>query len=160
MFKIKNKKGMTLIEVVVLIAIIGIISAISIVSLTTSKRTSELDVAAEEVSAVLREAQNYALTGKDISASCGNYVVDFTNGTGNYRLHNGGGSCLLNRLYTLKNGVIVSGSTDTIFIAPHASISGMGVGWRVITLTKGGGASYVCINSAGLIKKSSSAACN
>lgn len=148
-------------ELVMLIAIIGIISSISIVSLVNSKRIAELDSAAEEVAAVLREAQNYALTGKDIVTGCGNYTVAFANGTGNYRLHNGGGTCLLNLPYVLKNGVIISGSTDTTFIAPHANISGMGAGWRVITLNKGGGTPiYVCINSAGLIKKSMSSLCN
>ena len=127
----------------------------SIASLVTAKRNSELDTAAEEVMAVLREAQNYSLTGKSISSTCISYMVDFTNGSGNYNLTNG---CALNQNYTLKNGVVVFSAIDTTFVAPHGDNSVPG-SWRVITVSKGGTNIYVCINSAGLIKKSGNPFC-
>lgn len=149
----KNKKGMSLIELITLIAIIGIMSAVSISSMVRAKRNSELEAAAEEIMAVLREAQNYSLTGKSITATCSNYTVDFTNASVNYRLHNGLGACQLNQLYTLKNNVQVTVSTDTVFSAPHGDISGLASGWRTITVSKAGSTMNICINSAGLIKK-------
>lgn len=149
--KLKNKKGMSLIEMVVLIAIVGIMSAVSIVSLTTAKRNSELETAAEEVVAVLREAQNYSLTGKDITASCNVYAVTFS-GSSNYTLSNGG-TCPINQTYSLKNGVTVSGASTT-FAAPHATVN-LGSGWRTIAVSKSGSMVNVCINPIGLIKKMS-----
>jgi type II secretory pathway pseudopilin PulG len=171
MFKIKNKKGMSLIELVVLIAVIGIMSSISVSSLVNSKRNTELEVASEELVAVLREAQNYALTGKNIVPGCSNYRVNLTNASSNFSLRTyttPGGSVLcpvMNSNYVFKSGVISSSPTGAVnFMAPHGavtittgSVSGT---WHVITLSKSGNSYYVCLNTAGLIKKSPNATCN
>lgn len=177
MFKIKNEKdwlmrreGMTLIEVMMVIGIIGIMSAVSVTSYVTSKKNVELETAAEELIAVLREAQNYSLTGKEITSSCSNYRVNI-DGSSNYRLRTynaavGGSSCAtLDNAYTFKNGVVPSAGGGYVnFAAPHASITrtaGSVVGtWYRITLSKGGEFHYVCFNNAGLIKKTINANCN
>lgn len=164
------KKGMTLIEVIIVIAIVGIMSAISIVSYTTSKRNAELETAAEELVAVLREAQNYSLTGKEISSSCSNYRVTLTNNSSNYVLRTytaAGVSCgNINSAYVFKSGVIISaGGGYVSFAAPHSSITRTagvlsGSLFR-ITLSKGGGFYYVCFNNtSGLIKKTINSNCN
>lgn len=156
MFKIKNKKldfsirrGMTLIEVMASIAIIGIMSAISIVSFTASKRSAELETAAEEVMAVLREAQNYSLTGKNLRAGCSSYTTVFTNASANFTLHNGLGTCELNQVYSLKNGVVIATIGSVIFEAPHATKSGI----SRILIRKNTSYYTVCVNTAGLIRK-------
>lgn len=157
MFKIKNKKsqllvekGMTLIEVMAVIVIIGIMSAISIVSFTSSKRSTELETAAEEITAVLREAQNYSLTGKNLKSGCNTYEVDFNPNSADFRLHNGLGSCELNELYSLKNGVTVQVPGNTSFLSPHATVAS---GATRTVIQKGGSFYTICVNTSGLVKK-------
>lgn len=63
--KNKNfKKGFTLIELLIVIAIIGIMTAALLVSMSSGGVNNTLKVAGRQLSAALREAQNYALTGK------------------------------------------------------------------------------------------------
>ena len=157
MFKIKNKKdyflsnrrGLSLMEVLILISIIGVMSAISIGAMVTAKTNSELESAAEEVVAVLREAQNYSLTGKDVSAVCSVYGfnVPVVNGS-NYSI---GNTCFTYN-YQLKNGIVFSNSGTVNFTAPHAATSGTTLRYL---LRKGATTSYytVCVNTAGLITK-------
>jgi len=159
MFKTKNKKGVTLIELVVIIAIIGIMSAISIVSLTTAKRNSELESSAEELVAVIRELQNYSLSGKlndADSPNCKNYRFSSVSSTGNYYIYNGAapGECSINNVNTLKNGVKFSGVADIRFTAPHGVKSG---GSTSITLVKGTTFYYLCVGTNGIINKKASA---
>lgn len=154
---------MSLLELVVLIAIIGIISAISIVSLVDSQRNAEVEAAAEEVVAVLREAQNYALSGKVIGAGgvgCSNYQVSFASGSPDYSIEMTGPCSGANLNYTLKNGVVVTSIVDignVSFSAPHGTSPNQGY----LVVEKGATSYSVCINKAGLItKKSGSAGCD
>ncbi|KKP63821.1 MAG: hypothetical protein UR60_C0038G0004 [Candidatus Moranbacteria bacterium GW2011_GWF2_34_56] len=144
-------------------------SAISIVSYVTSKRNAELETAAEELVAVLREAQNYSLTGKEVSSTCSNYRVTVINGSSNYLLRTytaGGVACgNINSTYVFRSGVVTSSGAGYLsFAAPHASVTrtaGMVAGsFFRIALSKGGGSYYVCFNHAGLIKKTTSSSCN
>jgi prepilin-type N-terminal cleavage/methylation domain-containing protein len=150
------RKGFTLIELVVVIAIIGIVSALMLTALSASRNSSELESSATEVITALREAQNYALTGREISVDCNLYRMSF-NGS-DYILKNtgtGAGTCTLLQDYKLKNGVTFVGSSNVDFEAPHAIKTGaLSVG-----LTKGGKNYYVCINSAGVITKSPTLIC-
>lgn len=59
--------GFTLLELMVAMAIVGILTAATAVSLNSSRTKKEVEVAAREVTAAIREAQNYALTGKRVS---------------------------------------------------------------------------------------------
>ncbi|MFA6183794.1 MAG: hypothetical protein WC682_01690 [Parcubacteria group bacterium] len=156
MFKMKNKKdyflssrsGMSLLELIIMIAIIGIMSAISISAMAASKINSELETAAEEVMAVLREAQNYSLTGKNITPTCNVYTVAPVAGTSNYTLKNGA-ACALNFNYSLKNNVIFSVGGAINFSAPHAASSGT----TRFVLSKSAKFYTVCVNSVGLVRK-------
>ncbi len=68
----KNKKGFSLIELMIVIAIISIMAGV-ILSTTSQGRTKhELETAMREVSAGIRSAQNSALSGKrsGINRSC------------------------------------------------------------------------------------------
>lgn len=153
MFKINKKKlfitkrGVTLPELMVTMAIIGIMSAVSITAMTVAKRNAEVEAAAEEVVAVLREAQNYSITGKDTSSACGNYSVSITSAT-NYSLSNGANPCSLRQFYTLKNGVLFTTAVNTSFAAPFGAVAA-----TKNVLGKNGANYTICVNAAGLITK-------
>jgi len=63
----KNLSGFTLIELMISVAIISIMAGVTIVSLGGSKTKQEVEGATRQVVAVIREAQNNAVTGKNIS---------------------------------------------------------------------------------------------
>ena len=147
----KNKKGLSLLEVIIVVAIIGIMSSISIVSFSKAKLRSSVETAAEKAIAVIREAQNYALTGKEVSTLCHTYSVNFTPSTGSFLLTNGG-LCSLNKNYVLEDGVVFSSVGVVSFTAPHADTSGL----SVIRVQKGGYFCDINVNSIGLITKSCS----
>ena len=63
------KKGFTLIEVSITAAIIGLMAVVAFVSLQRGKIDKEVNAVAQQVAASIREAQNYALAGKQISTT-------------------------------------------------------------------------------------------
>lgn len=63
---VMRKKGFTLLEVLVTVSIISVITAASIVSLGNLKQKKEVEGDARRLAASIREAQNYALTGRNI----------------------------------------------------------------------------------------------
>lgn len=65
---IKEKKGFTLIEVIVVISIIGLLATSAILSGTQSKRITSLNRASREVLISLRDAQNKSLITLESSA--------------------------------------------------------------------------------------------
>lgn len=158
MFKIKNKNGFTLIEVMVVIAIIGIMTSISIVSFITSRRNAALEAASREVEAVLREAQNYALSGKNLTdpACVGFNVTTFLEGAtlSGYRVVN---SCM-NISFSLKNRIVFSSGGTIRFLIPHGRL---GIAPNVNYFRVSDGVNYynICVNDAGLITRNFNSAC-
>lgn len=65
----KKQKGFTLIELLMAMSMMAVMVAVVIVSLGSARTNRELDGEAGKVLSLLREAQNYALTGKSISGS-------------------------------------------------------------------------------------------
>ncbi len=61
--------GFTLVEVLITAAIIGIMTSATFVSIQRGKIDKEVRVVAEQVASAIREAQNYALSGKQPSAT-------------------------------------------------------------------------------------------
>jgi prepilin-type N-terminal cleavage/methylation domain-containing protein len=61
------RRGMTLIEMIVVVALVGIMSSVTVVLMAGSRTDRALDAAAREVAALVREVQNYALTGRQVS---------------------------------------------------------------------------------------------
>lgn len=60
----RQKLAFTLIEMVIVIAIIGVVSSIVITTLSANRIGRELDRHIHVLAGTLREAQNYALTGR------------------------------------------------------------------------------------------------
>ena len=151
---------MTLLEVMVVVAIIGMLSSISIVSFVQYKQSTALESAAEEVLAVLREAQNYALSGKNIDPNCANYRVfpgTFPNNN-RYFLRNPACNNVDNTYY-LKNGVTFSSTNGVAFRAPHANLVTNATTGNSLTITNGTNSYNICVNDSGLITKNFNSAC-
>ena len=145
------KKAVTFIELVIIVAIIGIMTSVLLVSTSGSRTDKALEAAAREVTATIREAQNYALTGKGAGAGCNTYV--FTYGAGAYSVSNGV-ACSVNSSYALKNGVTFQnpGLLSFSFAVPHGAISGIVFGTpRDIILDKSSKVIHVCVYSSGKI---------
>lgn len=128
-----NVRGFTLIEVMVVMAIISIMAGIIISSLGSGRAERELETNAREFASVVREAQNYALTGRQFVANtdpCA-FQVDWSGSsyTLKYRYLDASRNCTQTSdilSYTLKNGVVFDNSSTVQFNVPHAvnAISG------------------------------------
>lgn len=168
---LRKTKGFTLIEMVVVLAIIGITSAVIITSLTVTRSSRETERAIHTLAATLREAQNYALTGRSTSVSQENcfYAVRLMSSS-QYALVNyyrSGGNCnSYNTISTLTmpGGTAISGvaSFPTIFAfsLPRAEVYSATSGALVslgaaqlIGATKGGQTHYLCLYPTGRVEE-------
>ncbi len=68
-YLLSAKDGFTLIEVLITAAIIGLMTAAVFVSLQRGKTDKEVNAVAQQIATSIREAQNYALSGKQISTT-------------------------------------------------------------------------------------------
>lgn len=149
----KNLRAFTFVEVVVVMAIISIVFGMVIVSLTNSRVKRELETNAREFAGVVRQAQNYALTGKQILEGTNpcQFQVDW-NGSGYtliYHYKDSNGNCNQTStmaVYPLKNGVTFTGSGSLSFTLPHA-VSGS----TSLQFIKNGINHTVCISSDGRV---------
>ncbi len=73
----KNRKGFTIIELVLVIGIIAILSVVSLIGLSGRKNKTELDGATKQITALLREAQSKSVSQINGSA----WGVHFENST-------------------------------------------------------------------------------
>lgn len=148
-----------MIEVLIVIAIIGILSAMVLVSLAGARTARDLDRSAHEVAAVLREAQNYALSGRSASIGENNcsYSVQVTSGSSNYSLrHTYGSGCGSNDSlsnYSLTRGVVFGSNLTASFSVPRGVLTPAPAS---IALTKDGSTVYVCLSAAGQISENGS----
>lgn len=166
-------------ELLIVISIVGIMLTVSLISMSQGRIEKELQVEANQLMAVIREAQNNALTGKKASDNvCGWGIYVSAAATDDYEMYyntttncssdtknydSGGVSNILGN-YSLKNGVTFpasGGKKDIYFTIPHAipyDDGGAITGNIQIQLTKGDRDYYVCVYEGGLIeaKKSES----
>ncbi|MFA5777501.1 MAG: prepilin-type N-terminal cleavage/methylation domain-containing protein [Parcubacteria group bacterium] len=140
----KNKKGFSLIELLIAIAIIGIITSVTIVSMGDRKRDAEVEVAARKVVAAIRQAQNNALAGKGASSSCSQY--NFTYGSSGYSMDCSGNYSVS---HTLENGItFANASANTVsFSVPFGTLNPASD--TTIQLTKNSSTYYICVNKGG-----------
>lgn len=73
----KTRLGFTLVELIVTTAALSIMATVTIMSLSGNKTRHEVQTATRLVASAAREAQNYALTGKNITANAANRPCKF-----------------------------------------------------------------------------------
>lgn len=144
--------GFTLIEVVIVIAIIGITSALVLVTLSGQRQARNLERAAREVMATLREAQNYALSGRAGAINENNtyYGVNINAGV-SYSVVSSSGTI---GSYTLKNGATFTSASLVRFLLPRGDVYIGGTalsGSHRISLTNAGLNRHLCVYSTGRI---------
>jgi type II secretory pathway pseudopilin PulG len=145
----KNLRGVTLMELTVIIAIIGIMTVVAMVSLSGAKNSKAVETAAREVAAAVREAQNYAITGKNAKGGC-SYSFSYTALSSGYNI-----SGCSDISYTLKNGVLFGAAGGSIsFSIPSATTSGGN-----IEVKKGSTSYIVCVCSSGKIEEKAGSSC-
>lgn len=162
----KRLSGFTLVELVVSMAILSIMAAITIVSLSGTKTKQEVEGAARELAAAIREAQNYALTGRSITgglpcqfritavALSGSYTLQQTDSTGC-------GTVAGSVSYTLPNSVQFSSGTGVWFDVPRGeprNSAGTEIGTSGVThvdfsFAKNGSTAHVCVYPLGRIEE-------
>ncbi|HWQ60096.1 MAG TPA: type II secretion system protein [Candidatus Fimivivens sp.] len=160
-----TRSGFTLVEMVITTAIIGIVSAISMVSLSAFRVKRDVESSARTFAAAIREAQDFALTGKNISATAGNVPCEFRARTsgGVYYVEQAdaasGGACASYPAggsgTRFLNGVTAS-ATEVRFRIPRAeplNVSGseLSSGSIDFVLTKGGVTGHVCVYPLGRV---------
>ena len=149
-----SKKAFTLIELLIVIAIIGIMSSVVFVSMQNSKTETELKVAAREVAAAIREAQNNALTGKMIDGNLAEaFEINTTSGSGKYQMTcwtrvNGIPKKLVVYSKNIKEGLIIEGSSGVQFIVPYGNSSNIG---SFQIQSNNGKFIWVCVSKSGNI---------
>lgn len=140
MYKIQSLKykGVTFVELMVVISIIGIMTGVGFVSLKSSRNDSRLRAAQREVASTIKLAQSYALQGKMQGAvtPCG-YGFKFTSAADYqifYKLPTGGncdvpGDATNAESFTLSNAVVLDGpanvsNTEIYFTVPFSAMTG------------------------------------
>ncbi len=156
-------RAFTLIEVLIVVAILGITASVVFTNSSGSRTTQYLDNAGREVEAVVRRAQNAALTGVQVTASdkpCG-YRVNWAAGSAysiTYRYKNGSGVCNQSSTlsaHALLNGVVFDNSGTVEFTLPHGTVAAP----ATIRLARQGVFQMVCVSATGRIVTVSGSVC-
>jgi prepilin-type N-terminal cleavage/methylation domain-containing protein len=141
-----GRQGFSFLELMITIAIAGIMTAAMLVSMNAQRDKKAVEGAAREVAAVIREIQNYALTGKNLS-SHPNCTYDFSWSGTDYSVNN-----CDTRNYTLKNGVSFNNNGSFSFSATFANLSTSST--VDMDLLKNSSHYHVCIYKSGVISES------
>ena len=163
----KSVRAFTLIELLIVISIVGAISAVVLTSFGSGQTRRELEVGAREFATVIREAQNYALSGKKLPGGGDPCVFGITWGGTSYDIiykdEAGCGSASVTTLssHTLQRGVVfLTASSSFFFTLPHANLSPVpGGGSYGITLRKGSQSQTVCVYTNGSVTDVSGSTC-
>ena len=165
--KQQKLSGFTLIELMVSMAILSIMVTATIISMGGAKTKQEVEGAARQVAAAIREAQNYALTGKNIGSS-GDVPCRFrlaATGTSSFTIQQkefSSGSCGIDSgsplTYSLLAGVTVS-TNNVSFDVPRGEVFNDALGELDGTdevdfaVSKSGSTAHVCVYPFGRIEE-------
>ncbi len=149
-------------EVMIVVAIMGIMTTIGLVSMSATRNKKNIEIEARRVVASIREAQNYALTGKIggsgfipcrfrwisspvVGDNTSYWITTFrrVSASCDGTAEDTGDSVK----YSLQNGVTFSNNTpySIDFSVPFAGVSA-----SRIVLAKGGNYYTVCVSSSGV----------
>lgn len=146
-----KQKGVTLIEMMVVIAIVGIMTSVTLVSLSGAKVRKELQAAGNELASVLREQRNNALTG---NVGTGNDSCGIQHAAASGSSYETTCPSVVSR--NLPAGVVFAGNPGTEqtanFSVPFGHTSA-----GSFVLQKGGSSTLVCFGADGNIYTKESA---
>ncbi|MFC1645011.1 Tfp pilus assembly protein FimT/FimU [Patescibacteria group bacterium] len=148
----QTKRGFTLLEVLVVTAIILIMTVSILATLNSNKLDRELESAGDQTYSAIREAQNYALTGKETAPGCDVYSFSFSDDR--YIISNkesDGTECAFRTVGELKNSVQFAGSGSIDFSVPHGDVNVETV--ESIGLSKSGKTYNVCVYNVGAVTR-------
>ena len=140
---IKNKKGFTLIELIVSIAVISLLAGLSMPIYQSFQTVNEIDVLSRTATNYLNQAQLFSQIQKD-SSSWGvsladNHLVLFSK--------NNEDEIETRKSYLISPGINVSGLTEIVF----DRISGLPNNYGLIEFTAGSHSKNIYINEKGFI---------
>jgi prepilin-type N-terminal cleavage/methylation domain-containing protein len=169
----RRSSGFTLVEVIITTAIIGILSSVTIGSMSEVRVRRDLEGNARVIAAALREAQNDAITGKNIRGNtcsgsacvpCGFRFSasgnSFTLSQSNASMDGTGGACSSfagGISVPLSNGVTVS-NTEVWFGVPRAEPKSspgadLNSGSIDFELSKSSMSAHVCVYPLGRVEE-------
>ncbi|NTW15461.1 MAG: prepilin-type N-terminal cleavage/methylation domain-containing protein [Candidatus Moranbacteria bacterium] len=137
----KKTFGFTLVEVVITTSIIALVTAASLASMSSFKPRRDVEGNARTVAAAIRQAQNDAVTGKNIDA-CGTVLcVPFHSDQ-----------------VALTGGVSLTSSSEVAFRVPQGEPVGSGGAEIVsgavdISVSKAGVTAHVCVYPLGRVEE-------
>jgi prepilin-type N-terminal cleavage/methylation domain-containing protein len=140
------QRAFTLVELLVVIAFISIMSAVVLISYSNSRNQRAVEMEARKVAAAIREAQNDALTGKGIIATCTSVNLTFPSAT-TYSIAGNIAGCISPAVYyQLINGVTFTASDPISFSVPVGNVT---IITGKIVLHKGSSDYTVCVSLVG-----------
>jgi len=123
--KIKQKKhkGITLIEVIIVVAIIGIISALGFELLGNARRDNNYKIACEMAASQINKTKNYSLTGKTVDGATPNkFKITMSGSTIVISGLTGGTETPLETV-SLPGGTSFSGAFVEEYVVPYGGIN-------------------------------------
>jgi prepilin-type N-terminal cleavage/methylation domain-containing protein len=159
---LKNKKGVTLLELMTVIGIISIMSVVLFVSMQNGRTEKELEIAARNIASSIRAVQSDAINGKKALGCSSGYLF--------YWGDDGGGSrtetkyqykidgCNPQPTVTLDRGVYFAAFGSFEFQAVSASpVFSGGINWIVI---KKDSKNYIiCVSDRGNVTEKAGTSC-